>query len=95
MKRPTSDHMVGIECDSIPHPTYMEAEWSNGMRDVIYVVKEKRKDAVLRGVVSHKIVAQFQYRRNAESCVASLEPCEVRGNGESRKSRKNCEARSS
>jgi hypothetical protein len=61
--------MVGIECDSIPHPTYMEAEWSNGMRDVIYVVKEKRKDAVLRGVVSHKIVAQFQYRRNAESFV--------------------------
>ena len=39
------------------------------MRDVIYVVEEKRKNAVLRGKVDHVVVAQFKYRRNAERYV--------------------------
>ena len=39
------------------------------MRDVIYVVREKRKNEVLRGKTDHVVVAQFQYRRNAEKFV--------------------------
>lgn len=61
--------MVGLECDSIPHPTYTESVWFNDMRGYIYVVKEKRMNAVLRGKVDHVTVAQFQHRRNAERYV--------------------------
>ena len=44
----------------------MQAEWTNGMRDVIYVVKEKRKNEVLRGETDHVVVARYRSRYKAE-----------------------------